>query len=188
MALLKLKITKNEKVTKHLEKLLNGLSIDRQRLHKQIAEKIASDLRKKFRSNRGESWWKEAAGSVEAIGTGEKAQVIAAQRGVALHRYGGTVLPDRAKCLAIPLRAEFRRISPRRLKQIKPLFKMKSRRSVGRAFLAYKEGDAIRIAYLLTSKVVIKPHPESFLTDEQIINSARTVVGIYLNKSYGLSI
>lgn len=181
-------ISKNEGVTKHLEELLNGLSANRRRLHMQIAEKVASDLRKKFRSNRGESWWKEAAGSVEAVATGQKAQVVAAQRGVALHRYGGIVLPKRAKCLAIPLRAEFHRVSPRRLGQTKPLFQMKPRRSAGRAFLAYKEGAALRIAYLLTPKAVIKPHPESFLTDKQITDSALKVVGIYLNKNYGLSI
>ena len=186
--MLEMKINLSGDVKEKLQNLLNGLTVNRHKLHKQVAEKVASDLRKKFRSNKGESWWKEAAGSVETSFTNESASIVATQRGVRLHRYGGTVYPKNAKRLAIPLRPEFKRVSPKRLGQTRPVFLLKSTRIFNNAYLAYRDGSSTKLAYLLTPKAVIKPHPESFLTDEQINNSVMRVINIYTNKLYGLSI
>lgn len=186
--MLEMKINISGKAKEKLQNLLNGFTGNRHKLHRQISEKVASDLRRKFRSNRGESWWKEAAGSVESSFSSDRATIVATQRGVRLHRYGGTVLPKNAKRLAIPLREEFKRISPKRLGQVKPVFFLKSRRVFNNAYLAYRDGDSTKLAYLLTPRAIVKPHPESFLTEAQITGAAMQVINLYTNKLYGLSI
>ena len=62
------------------------------------------------------------------------------------------------------------------------------RELTGKRFLAYKDGAAVRVAYLLTPKAVIKPHRDKFLTDREIISGAEETIKIYANNCYGLSI
>ena len=50
------------------------------------------------------------------------------------------------------------------------------------------DGAAVRVAYLLTPKAVIKPHRDKFLTDREIISGAEETIKIYANNCYGLSI
>ena len=54
--------------------------------------------------------------------------------------------------------------------------------------MAYKDGAAVRVAYLLTPKAVIKPHRDKFLTDREIISGAEETIKIYANNCYGLSV
>lgn len=107
--------------------------------------------------------------------------------GVALQYYGGTVRPKKARNLAIPMREEFRGKNPRELTG-KRLFVFGQHRAADKRFLAYKDGTALRIAYLLTPKAVIKPHRDKFPTDRQILDGAKEIITLYTNNCYGLSI
>ena len=174
-------------LTEKLQKLITGLSANQSVLMGKISKEIAVRLQKKFLSNGGESFWKDASNSIYKHHTETTANVVVKKVGVALQRYGGTVLPKRAKRLAIPLQRQFKGFNPREITGRK-LFTLGARRALGRGFLAYKEGDAIRVAYLLTPKAVIKPHPEKFLSDNEIISASEEIIHIYTNKLYGLSI
>lgn len=81
----------------------------------------------------------------------------------------------------------FRQNSPRELTG-KRLFTFGQYGAAGKRFLAYKDGAAVRVAYLLTPKAVIKPHRDKFLTDREIISGAEETIKIYANNCYGLSI
>ena len=144
-------------------------------------------MQKKFLSNGGEKFWKEASNSIYKHNSDTTAGVVVKKVGVALQRYGGTVLPKRAKRLAIPLQRQFRGFNPRELTGRK-LFTFGAKRAFGKGFLAYKEGKAVKIAYLLTPKAVIKPHPDKFLSNEEIISASEEIISLYAKKSYGLSI
>ena len=173
--------------TEKLQKLITGLSANQSVLMGKISKEIAVRLQRKFHSNGGESFWKDASNSIYKHHTDTTANVAVKKVGVALQHYGGTVLPKRARCLAIPLQRQFKGFNPRELTGRK-LFAFGARRALGKGFLAYKEGDAIRVAYLLTPKAVIKPHPEKFLSDNDIVSASKEIVHIYTNKLYGLSI
>ena len=174
-------------VSGNLQRLIAGLSANQGVLMGKISKEIAVRLQKKFRSNGGERWWKDAANSIYKNNTATTATVAVKQTGVALQRYGGTVLPRRAKRLAIPLRREFRGVNPREVSG-KKMFALGARRALGKSYLAYKEGNVIRVAYLLTLKAVVRPHPDKFLSDDQIISASKEIIHLYTNKLYGLSI
>ena len=89
--------------------------------------------------------------------------------------------------MAIPLRPEFYGRNPREM-TAKKLFVFGQRKAAGKRFLAYQDGVAVRVAYLLTPKAVIKPHPEKFPTDAEIYDGANEVINLYVNKCYGLHI
>ena len=174
-------------VSGNLQKLITGLSANQGVLMGKISKEIAVRLQKKFRSNGGERWWSAAANSIYKSHTATTASVAVKQTGVALQRYGGTVLPKRAKRLAIPLQRQFKGVNPREISG-KKLFALGARRALGKAYLAYNDGGAIRVAYLLTPKAVVKPHPDKFLSDEQIVSASKEIIHLYTNKLYGLSI
>lgn len=170
-----------------IEALINGLAGKRGVLMGKIAKRLEADLRDKFVSNGGKSFWQDASRSIFKSNTDSTASVVVNKPGVALQYYGGTVRPKRAKNLAIPMRAEFRGKNPRELTG-KRLFVFGQYRAAGRRFLAYKDGAAVRVAYLLTPKAVIKPHRDKFLTDREIISGAEETIKTYTKNCYGLSI
>ena len=172
--------------TENLQKLITGLSANQSVLMGKISKEIAVRLQRKFLSNGGD-FWKDASNSIYKHHTDTTANVAVKKVGVALQRHGGTVLPRRARCLAIPLQRQFKGFNPRELTGRK-LFAFGARRALGKGFLGYKEGDAIRVAYLLTPKAVIKPHPEKFLSDNEIVSASEEIIHIYTKKLYGLSI
>ena len=172
--------------TENLQKLITGLSANQSVLMGKISKEIAVRLQRKFHSNGGD-FWKDASNSIYKHHTDTTANVAVKKVGVALQRYGGTVLPKRAKRLAIPLQRQFKGFNPREITGRK-LFTLGARRALGKGFLAYKDGDAIRVAYLLTPKAVIKPHPEKFLSDNEIVSASEEIIHLYTNKLYGLSI
>ena len=174
-------------VSKNLQKLITGLSANQSVLMGKISKEIAVRLQKKFLSNGGETFWKDASNSIYKHHTDTTANVAVKKVGVALQRYGGTVLPKRAKRLAIPLQRQFKGFNPREITGRK-LFTLGARRALGKGFLAYKEGEAIRVAYLLTPEAVIKPHPEKFLSDNEIVSASEEIIHLYTNKLYGLSV
>ena len=153
-----------------IEALINGFDKKRGVLMGKIAKRMEVDLRNKFLSNGG-----------------TKASVVVNKPGVALQYYGGTVRPKKARNLAIPMREEFRGKNPRELTG-KRMFVFGQHRAAGKRFLAYNDGTALRIAYLLTPKAVIKPHRDKFPTDRQILDGAKEIITLYTNNCYGLSI
>lgn len=170
-----------------IEALINGFDKKRGVLMGKIAKRMEVDLRNKFLSNGGRSFWQDAASSIFKSNTDTKASVVVNKPGVALQYYGGTVRPKKARNLAIPMREEFRGKNPRELTG-KRLFVFGQHRAAGKRFLAYKDGSALRIAYLLTPKAVIKPHRDKFPTDRQILDGAKEIITLYTNNCYGLSI
>ncbi|MFR6032326.1 MAG: hypothetical protein ACLUKN_03560 [Bacilli bacterium] len=70
-------------------------------------------------------------------------------------------------------RLRFRQNSPRELLERGCL--LSGNTGPGKRFLAYKDGAAVRVAYLLTPKV-IKPHRDKFLTDREIICGAEETI------------
>lgn len=72
-----------------------------------IAKRMEVDLRNKFLSNGGRSFWQDAASSIFKSNTDTKASVVVNKPGVALQYYGGTVRPKKARNLAIPMREEY---------------------------------------------------------------------------------
>ena len=87
--------------TENLQKLITGLSANQSVLMGKISKEIAVRLQKKFLSNGGETFWKDASNSIYKHHTETTTNVVVKKVGVALQRYGGTVLPKRARRLAI---------------------------------------------------------------------------------------
>ena len=173
--------------TENLQKLITGLSANQSVLMGKISKEIAVRLQKKFLSNGGETFWKDASNSIYKHHTDTTANVVVKKVGVALQRHGGTVLPKRAKHLAIPLQRQFKGFNPREVTGRK-LFAIHSRKIFNNGYLAYREGGSTKLAYLLTPKAVIKPHPEKFLSDNEIVSASEEIIHIYTKKLYGLSI
>ena len=173
--------------TEKLQKLITGLSANQSVLMGKISKEIAVRLQKKFLSNGGETFWKDASNSIYKHHTDTTANVAVKKVGVALQRYGGTVLPRRARRLAIPLQRQFKGFNPRELTGRK-LFAFGKTRSDGKKYLADQNGNSVELAYLLVRRATIQPHPEKFLSDNEIISASEEIIHIYTNKLYGLSI
>ena len=74
-----------------IEALINGFDKKRGVLMGKIAKRMEVDLRNKFLSNGGRSFWQDAASSIFKSNTDTKASVVVNKPGVALQYYGGTV-------------------------------------------------------------------------------------------------
>ena len=90
-----------------IEALINGFDKKRGVLMGKIAKRMEVDLRNKFLSNGGRSFWQYAASSIFKSNTDTKASVVVNKPGVALQYYGGTVRPKKARNLAIPMREKY---------------------------------------------------------------------------------
>lgn len=90
-----------------IEALINGFDKKRGVLMGKIAKRMEVDLRNKFLSNGGRSFWQDAASSIFKSNTDTKASVVVNKPGVALQYYGGTVRPKKARNLAIPMRDKY---------------------------------------------------------------------------------
>lgn len=82
-----------------------------------MAKRLEVDLRNKFLSNGGRSFWQDAASSIFKSNTDTRASVVVNKPGVALQYYGGAVRPKKVRKLAIPMREEFRGKNPRELSE-----------------------------------------------------------------------
>ena len=143
-----------------IEALINGFDKKRGVLMGKIAKRMEVDLRNKFLSNGGRSFWQDAASSIFKSNTDTKASVVVNKPGVALQYYGGTVRPKKARNLAIPMREEFRGKNPRELTG-KRLFVFGQHRAAGKRFLAYKDGTA-PLRYVLFAWRSCKKNPLKF--------------------------
>ena len=184
--MLKIDVKLSGDAKRRIEALLKGFNERRGVLMGKIAKRTEVDLRNKFLSNGGRSFWQDAASSIFKSNTDTRASVVVNKPGVALQYYGGTVRPKKVRNLAIPMREEFRGKNPRELSG-KKLFSFAQRKTLGKRFLAYRDGAALRIAYLLTPKAVIRPHRDKFPSDRQILEGAKEIIKLYTN-NYGLSI
>ena len=86
-----------------IEALINGFDKKRGVLMGKIAKRMEVDLRNKFLSNGGRSFWQDAASSIFKSNTDTKASVVVNK----LQYYGGTVRPKKARNLAIPMREKY---------------------------------------------------------------------------------
>ena len=99
-------------LVQRLENLQEGL-VDSEKLHKILAFAVETQYREHFISReqshankRGwkrQHFWKEASDATRAEADAESGRVIISKPGVALQRFGGTVVPSTRKYLTIPL-------------------------------------------------------------------------------------
>lgn len=106
-------------------------------------------------------YWAEAAGAVHGpTVSGSTATIEIDQEGVALHYYGGTVKPNKAKALAIPLSPLVADIYPREAPSNLDLFWPKNS---SHGFL--KDANTSELLYLLVPQVTI-PADSTVLPEE----------------------
>lgn len=146
------------------------IALDKGRMHRMAAEAVSKLLRTWFIARNSRSptsnYWSEAAESIHTESDDSSGRVVVSKRGVAWHRYGGTIRAKPGKALAIPLRAAVKGIWPSEKFPNKGdafVFRRK-----GKAFLAAREGKALRIFYLLV-KSVSKLADRSVLPDDASI-------------------
>ena len=149
-----------------------------------ISQLIVRHLRRKPANRRGfpsRGYWAAAADSVSVLpSSGGTAAVEIAKEGVALHYYGGTVLPkDGGKALAIPLAAQvygkkpsewsgFRRGDEAGDDDVLQLFWPKNS---AHGFLKHRDsGDLL---YLLVPKATIKADPDVLPSEADMQDAAQ---------------
>ncbi len=128
--MLKIKATATGDARKRLERLLAGLGAKRGAMMGKIAKRLEVDLREKFLSNGGRTFWQDASNSIYKAHTEDSASVVVKKVGVALQYFGGTVRPKNGRNLAIPLRPEFYGRNPREM-TAKKLFVFGQRKAAG---------------------------------------------------------
>lgn len=132
-------------------------------------------------------YWAHA--SEAAIGEFDEkaAWVIVRKEGIGLHLRGGTIKSSRhGGKLAIPLRAELAGVNPREKFPDRSgafVISSKGRGPKGRAFLAYKEGGALRLAYLLLSSVTLHADPTVLPPADRLAEAGRKACLSYLRKA-----
>lgn len=135
--MLKLDVKFSDNTKDRIEALINVFGKKRGVLMGKVAKRLEVDLRNKFLSNGGRSFWQDAASSIFKSNTDTKASVVVNKPGVALQYYGGTVRPKKARNLAIPMREEFRGKNPRELTG-KRLFVFGQARAAGKRFFYFE--------------------------------------------------
>ena len=113
------------------------------------------------------NYWGEAAQSVEEpVITESSASISIAKEGVALHYYGGTVRPNKAKALAIPISPLVADIWPSEKGKLS-IIKDKKR---NRAYLA--DPTTKEFLYLLVPSVTLHADPTVLPEDSAITDAA----------------
>ena len=146
---------------------VRGVLGAKEAMHKVAAASVSKLVRSWLLARNGRSstsnYWSRAAEATTHESDASSARVIIRHPGVGWHRYGGTINAKPGKALAIPLKAA--------VKGIWPSEKFPNKgdafiyRKNGKAFLAAREGGALRIFYLLV-KSVSKTADRSVLPDE----------------------
>ena len=147
-------------------------------MHKVSAASVSKLLRAWFitrnsRSSRS-NYWSHAGESVRHESDATSGTVTVGQPGVGWHRYGGTIRAKPGKALAIPLRAALKGINP------SEKFTKKDDafiwRRHGKAFLASREGNTLRIHYILLKSVSKRADPTVLPADATIGATAATSI------------
>lgn len=114
------------------------------------------------------NYYADAAKDVETTVSGKTAFVTIPKEGVALHYYGGTVLPKK-KALAVPIDPLVATIWPSEYEgQGHKLFKTPAG--------ALGDAETGRILWVLLSKVTIKPDPTVLPDDNAMLAAAETAI------------
>ena len=176
---------------------INAAMADKPALHARIAKGARPVVSNHLQDRDGKikhrpgwprsGYWAHA--SEAALGESDEnaAWVIVRKEGVGLHLRGGTVKSSRpGGKLAIPLRAELAGVNPReKWPDRKGAFVLasKGRGPSGRAFLAYKEGGALRLAYILLSSVTLRADPSVLPPADRLAEAARRACLSYVRKA-----
>ena len=182
-------ITGDKEVQEQISDIAGAVK-DRAGLHRKIADEarvlISEHLRaRNLRSVPRPGWkpsgyWGEASEATTAASDETAATITVSKKGIRLHLHGGTVKSNRpGGKLAIPLRAELAGVNPREaFPDRKGAFVLssKGRGESGRAFLAYREGNALRLAYILLSSVTLKPDATVLPPADRLASVARRAI------------
>ena len=183
---MKVEITGAEEA-KEVVTALSAAVADKPALHARIAKgarPVVSNwlLDRDGKAKRKPGWprsgyWGHAAESASGEADAAAAWVIIRKEGVGLHLRGGTVKSRRpGGKLAIPLRAELFDTNPREKFADRAdafVLKSKGRGPEGRAFLAYRENGALRLAYLLLSSVTLDEDPTVLPPADRLAEAAQ---------------
>jgi len=139
-------------------------------------------LRRNSRSERS-SYWTQAAEATMPESTATSAAVVIRHPGIGWHRFGGTINAKPGKAMAIPLRSDVtngewpsERFGPR------PNASFVWRRN-GKAFLAVRDGKALRLLYLLVKSVSKAADPSVLPTTKEIARSVSTAIRTLVRNS-----
>jgi len=131
-------------------------------------------LSRNSRSGRS-NYWSSAMEATTAESDLESARVIIRHPGIAWHRWGGTINAKPGKALAIPLRDELHGINAKEYLTGKTgAFVYRSKNH--KAFLAIRDGKALRILYLLLKSVSKSEDPSVLPADAEISATASAAI------------
>ncbi len=193
---MKVEVTGAEEAKAAAEAVMSAMA-DKPALHRDIAHAarpVVSDwlLDRDGKAKRKPGWprsgyWGHAAESASGEADAAAAWVIIRHKGVGLHLRGGTVTSRRpGGKLAIPLRAELAGVNPREKFADRAdafVLKSKGRGPDGRAFLAYRENGALRLAYLLLSSVTLGADPTVLPPDDRLAEAAQKACASYIRSA-----
>lgn len=189
---MKVTVTGTEDIRVRIEALAAALA-DKAALHARIAKGARpvvsnwlQDREGKVRHRPGwprSGYWAHASESASGEADEHAAWVIVRKEGVGLHLRGGTVKSSRpGGKLAIPLRAELAGVNPREQFPARGdafVLTSRGRSPTGRAYLAYREGRALRLAYLLLSSVTIRADRTVLPPSDRLAEAARRACASY---------
>jgi hypothetical protein len=169
-----MKITVDTSAADALLANARAAALNKADLHKTAASSVSKLLRGWFiaRNSRSQTsnYWSEAGESVYHEADATSGRVVVPKQGVAWHRYGGVIRAKPGKALAIPLKAS--------VKGMRASDKFPSKKDAfvyrkgGKAFLAAREGNSLRIFYLLVKSVSKAADTSVLPPDAQLSASA----------------
>lgn len=157
---------------------LRGVLHARESMHKVAAFSVANLVRNHLLSRNAKSsrsnYWSNAAEATTSEADSDSARVTIRHPGIAWHRFGGTITAKPGKALAIPLRDTEAGVWPsERFPNKGDAFVW---RKGGKAFLATRDGKALRILYILLKSVSKSADPSVLPTDAQIRDDASAAI------------
>ncbi len=161
---------------------LRGAIAARETVHRVAAEAAGKLVRGWFLARNQDrskhttsNYWSHAAEATSAEADAQSGRVIVRHPGTAWHRYGGTIYAKPGKAMALPLRDEVYGVWPsERFPNRGDAFVWRSPK--GQAFLAHRDGQALRILYLLLKSVSKPEDPTVLPSNEEIAAAAAAAI------------
>ncbi len=158
-----------------------GAVADRQAIHRAAAAAVGKQVRawliarNSARSKHATSnYWSHAAEATSAESDARSGRVLIRHPGVYWHRYGGTIAAKPGKAMAIPLRDSVYGVCPsERFPNRGNAFIWRRK---GKAFLAARDGNALRLFYLLVKSVSKAADPTVLPPDSAMAATARAAM------------
>ena len=190
---MKIEVTGAQQVQDAINAVSDAMT-DKPALHARIAKGAVPVVRNHLldrdaKAKRKPGWprsgyWGHASESVDGTGDADAATITVRKEGVGLHLRGGTVKSKRpGGKLAIPLRAEFAGVNPREAfpgREGAFVLSSGGRGPRGKAFLAVRDGKALRLCYLLLESVTLKPDPTVLPPEDRLAKAARAACASYV--------